>query len=120
MEVRVGYWVGPCQPAHNRSHLQGGGGGRTQAPTKSLPGTWQPTGPRIVMGCLSPQGVSRPPVDPVTTEQGGIRMEGTSEAAPATVRQVVGGGCRSGSGRLLSVTNAIEVGTWRQGDSGWA
>ena len=23
-------------------------------------------------------------------------------------------------GRLLSVTNAIEAGTWRQGDSGWA
>ena len=23
-------------------------------------------------------------------------------------------------GRLLSVTNAIEGGTWRQGDSGWA
>ena len=22
-------------------------------------------------------------------------------------------------GRLLSVTNAIEAGTWRQGDSGW-
>ena len=23
-------------------------------------------------------------------------------------------------GRLLSVTNAVEAGTWRQGDSGWA
>ena len=23
-------------------------------------------------------------------------------------------------GRLLSVTNAVEPGTWRQGDSGWA
>ena len=23
-------------------------------------------------------------------------------------------------GRLLSVTSAIETGTWRQGDSGWA
>ena len=23
-------------------------------------------------------------------------------------------------GRLLSVTNAIEAGTWRQGDNGWA
>ena len=23
-------------------------------------------------------------------------------------------------GRLLSVANAIEAGTWRQGDSGWA
>ena len=23
-------------------------------------------------------------------------------------------------GRLLSVTHAVEAGTWRQGDSGWA
>ena len=49
-----------------------------------------------------------------------IRREGTSEAAPEAVRQGVGGGCQSGWGRLLSVTNAIEVGTWCQGDSGWA
>ena len=43
-----------------------------------------------------------------------------SETAPEAVRQAVGGGCQSGWGRLLSVTNAIEAGTWRQGDSGWA
>ena len=36
------------------------------------------------------------------------------------VRQAVGGGCQSGWGRLLSVTNATEAGTCRQGDSGWA
>ena len=30
-----------------------------------------------------------------------------------------GGGCQSGWG-LLAVTKAVEVGTWRQGDSGWA
>ena len=29
------------------------------------------------------------------------------------------GGWIGGWGRLLSVTNAIEAGTWRQGDSGW-
>ena len=54
--------------------------------------------------------------------QGCIRREGTctSEVGPEAVRQAVGGGCRSGWGRLLSVTNAIEAGTWRQGDSGWA
>ena len=52
--------------------------------------------------------------------QGCIRRGGTSEAAPEAVRQAVGGGCQSGWGRLLSVTNAIEAGTWRQGDSGWA
>ena len=39
---------------------------------------------------------------------------GTSEAAPAAVRQAVGGGCRSGWGRLLSVTHAIESGALRQ------
>ena len=49
-----------------------------------------------------------------------IRSEGTSEAAPEAVRQAVGGGCQSGWGQLLSVTNAIDTGTWGQGDSGWA
>ena len=49
-----------------------------------------------------------------------VRREVTSEAAPAAVRQAVGGGCQSGWGRLLSVANAIEAGIWRQGDSGWA
>ena len=48
--------------------------------------------------------------------QGCIRSEGASEA----VRQAVGGGCQSGWGRLLSVTNAIEAGAWRHGHSGWA
>ena len=54
--------------------------------------------------------------------QGCSRREGTSEAAPGAVRQAVGGGGQSGWGRLLSVTNAVEAGTWRQGDSGigWA
>ena len=52
--------------------------------------------------------------------QGCIRREGGSEVAPEAVGQAVGGGCQSGWGRVLSVTNAIEAGTWRQGDSGWA
>ena len=39
------------------------------------------------------------------------RLEGLAEA--------VGGACRGGWGRLLSVTNAIGPGTCRQGDSGW-
>ena len=51
--------------------------------------------------------------------QGCIRREGASEAAPEAVKQAVGGGCQSGWGqRLLSVTNAIEAGTWCSGDSG--
>ena len=49
---------------------------------------------------------------------GCIGREGTSEAAPEAVRQAVGGGCQSGWGRLLSVTNAIEADTCRQRDSG--
>ena len=53
-------------------------------------------------------------------EQGCIGREAASEAAPVAVRQAVRGGCQSGWGRLLSVTNAIKAGTWRQGDSGWA
>ena len=52
--------------------------------------------------------------------EGCIRRGGTSEAAPAAVGQAVGGGCQSGWGRLLSVTNAGAAGTCRQGDSGWA
>ena len=48
-----------------------------------------------------------------------MRREGTAQAAPEAVRQAVGGGCQSGWGRLLSVTNAIEAGTCRRGDSGW-
>ena len=51
--------------------------------------------------------------------QGCIRREGTSEAVPEAVRQAVGGGCRSGWGRLLSVTHAIEAGICRQGDTSW-
>ena len=56
----------------------------------------------------------RPP-----TPKGCIRREGTSEGAPEAVRQAVGGGCQSGWRWLLSVTNAMEAGTCRQGDSGW-
>ena len=52
--------------------------------------------------------------------QGSIRRERTSEVAPEVVRQAVGGGRQSGWRRLLSVTNAIEAGTCRPGDGGWA
>ena len=38
---------------------------------------------------------------------GCIGREGTSEAAPGAVRLAVAGGCQSGWGRLLTVTNAI-------------
>ena len=50
--------------------------------------------------------------------QGCIRREGAEEAA---IRQAVGGGCQSSWGRLLSVTDASETGTCRQGlGIGWA
>ena len=39
-----------------------------------------------------------------------IRRKGTPEAAPEAVRQAVGGGCRSGWGRLLSVTLSLALG----------
>ena len=52
--------------------------------------------------------------------RGCITKEEASKVAPEAVRQEVGGGCQSGWGRLLLVTNAIEAGTGRPGDSGWA
>ena len=55
-----------------------------------------------------------------TPGQGCIRTEGTAYAAPEAITQAVVGGHQSGWGRLPSVTNAIEAGTCRQGDSGWA
>ena len=58
--------------------------------------------------------------DTEAQRQGCIRREGTSEAVPEAVRQAVGGGFRSGWGRLLSVTNAIEPGTWQWPGIGWA
>ena len=48
-----------------------------------------------VCGCAC---VCRPPPSE-PREQGGIRGEGASEAAPAAVRWAVGGGCRGGWGR---------------------
>ena len=76
----------------------------------------QTPGP-LAHNCSSDKGVV------LAKRRGGgicIRREGASEAAPQAVRQAVGGGCQSGWGRVLSVTNTVEAGTWRQGDSGWA
>ena len=88
---------------------------------------WLPELPvevRSTFACLPNPNDGRSPSTATTLRgsqsQGCIRREGTSEAAPEAVRQAVGGGYQSGWGRLLSVTNAIDAGTWRQGDSGWA
>ena len=70
-----------------------------------------------------PDGMSHRGGSPGAAGEGGggcIRRAGTSEEAPGVIRQAVGEGCESGSGRLLSVANAVEVGTWRRRNSGWA
>ena len=56
---------------------------------------------------------------PRSPPQGCITRDRASDAAPEAGRQAVGGGCQSGWG-LLSVTKAIEAGTCREGDNGWA
>ena len=48
------------------------------------------------------------------------RLDRRLKEVAKAVGWAVGGGCQSGWWRLLSVTNAIEAGTCRQGDSGWA
>ena len=67
-----------------------------------------------------PQSPSSIPRSGPHRAHGCIRREGTAKVAPETVRQAVGGGCQSGWGRLLSVTNAIGAGSCRQGDTDWA
>ena len=86
------------------------------------------TSPRLTRLCWPPRAPGHKPVAaPFASDaplhravQECIRREGTSEVAPEAVRHAVGGGCQSGRGRLLSVTNAIEPGGCRQGDSSWA
>ena len=83
------------------------------------------------LGAAVPHSPPPPQVVPYPRARGGggagmhwKGREGASEAAPGAVKQAVGGCCRSGWWRLLSVTNAIETGTWRQGVQwlgiGWA
>ena len=105
--------VAGARPASCRSHLPS----RARSPVGSG------------FQLASPRGLPPPPpcisvlLPGLRLRQGGgqgcIRREGTSEAAPEAVRLAVGGGCQSGWGRLLLVTNAIEPGTWLQADSGW-
>ena len=53
-------------------------------------------------------------------EEGGGQGCNRTEGAQRRLGRRLEGVCQSGWGRLLSVTNAVEAGTWRQGDSGWA
>ena len=72
----------------------------------------------VVGGSQSRMEIKGPP--PAPRWWASCRRGGTSETATEAVGQAVGGGCQSVSGRLLSITNAIEVGVCRQGYSGWA
>ena len=94
MPLRLALGVRGIVPGRWLGALEGGGGGALPLPMHPCP----PMSHHRTYPCVS----------------------ATSEAAPGAVRQAVGGGCRSGWGRLLSVTNAVEVGAWRQGNSGWA
>ena len=98
--MRVWAPLGHIPVAQFRPDTEGLGGARESGVTR----VW-PLPPAC--GCLL-CGIRAP-------DQGCIRREGASEAALEAVRQAVGGGCQSGWGRLLSVTNAIEAGACRQG-----
>ena len=60
------------------------------------------------------RAIAPPPPHAPGMHQKGRHLRGGPEA----VRQAVGGGCQSGWGRLLSVTNAVGAGTRPQGDNG--
>ena len=60
-----------------------------------------------------------PPSDPEGCISA-LEGKGPRRRPQQAVRQAVGGGCRSGRGRLLSVKNAIDTGVCHQGESGWA
>ena len=83
---------------------------------------WHSLGGHFLFQAIA-QCSGHPPLPPRVGGKGGqgcIRREGASEVAPEAVRQAVGAGCQSGWRQLLLVTNAVEAGTWREGDSGWA
>ena len=103
----------------NGAALDGGSCHGALTPPPRAPAIYNPGGPTLRSrgSSLGREGGQR---GRQMMDQGCIRREGASKAAPQAGRLAVGGACQSGSGRLLSVTNAIEAGTWRQGDSGWA
>ena len=105
------------------SLLRGGGGGtvtpRLDPRGSALVPLGQPLGSRLVWPQVR-AGLPRHLTSLRTRPSGQGRMGRGLQAAPEAVGPAVGGGCQSGWGRLLSVTNAVEAGTWRPGDSGWA
>ena len=57
---------------------------------------------------MVPDGQKKKRAQMEGANQGCIRREGASEAAPEAVRRAVGGGCQSGWGRLLSVAGLAQ------------
>ena len=132
---------GPAEDGGTDGHAERPGGSPTAAPVAEGPRQEEPTpepeaqgqgdGPEAVVQAPEPDEGPRAGPEQDTggsprqsprhapgealEEQVCVGRGGTSEA----VRQAVGGGCRSGWGRLLSVTNGIEAGLCRQGDRGW-
>ena len=75
-------------------------------------------GAMVVAMCKKVARVYAPP--PPSLPRDAFEGKGPHRRPQKVARQAFRGGCPSGWGPLLSVTDAIEAGTWRQGDSGWA
>ena len=112
----------------SQSHKHGALSHEGAAPSVS-DGDHPPRPPRqVTVGGRTPRGAGgggglRPRthgVAPPPPSRDGLEGKRPQRGGPAAVRQAVGGGCQSGWGRLLSVTNPIQAGAWRQRDSGWA
>ena len=93
-------WICPAPPLllrlpHPRPALEWGGGGQQRLLV--MPRPHRPNSNCCCHKCATA----------ASCPTGALGREGASETAPEAVRQAVGGGCRSGWGRLLSVTNAI-------------
>ena len=115
MERALGCFAAVGPVSHFRNAFPGTAGARPSARGEPHPRgharhtrTAASSAPQNIGG----SSATPPPLSPV--------LLGASEPAPEAVRQAVGGGCQSGWGRLLSVTNAMEADAYRQGDSGWA
>ena len=86
------------------------------ATRQHTPAHLPPTSRRTLATSLEPPP---PPLASPSAAQGRIRREGASEVAPEAVRQAVGGGCQSGWGRLLSVSNALKLALGVRGTVAW-
>ena len=90
-----------------QSGRKSGRGGKRWQVQNGLEGNWRRSKAvgMGLTGTLKEEGNPPPPPTKGMHWKGRVSQE--------AVRQAVGGGCQSGWGRLLSVTNAAEAGTWR-------